>query len=868
MEKLNENENDKTDKIKLIDNLISIKNEYIFNNNLIFSKKDSLFQIDSYINSIKSIYINTNINQIQTFLNSLINLSNYLESNLTIFFEEKNHFYLKYEDFNDTILNKISNLNESKNAIIKIRKKLEDLINNYTINKEIKFSMNINKINSIEECITNPIFIKNINSDVLVNIKNINIIYNNLIKNYSKNKNNLIEINVINKEFINQIKKTNIFCKDMKNKYLCNKYMKNTEDNTAKISNNIYNCYIKLFLDYIMKFSKIAIKKISEENLKLFSISNENSKLKINIKNEDEKNNSIKKNNDNLNLVLNEGFKNAEGKNEYINKKDNNINILNLDEEFGEKKNDINIINKDYKSINFIFEERKKYYQNLFNIKAKLSESNKNNYDIILNLNKIENEFNNKIIERENIKISLNDKFNQIMKNKKEDFLKEKKDLENELNNLKLKEKEYELKFVELKEKYKKEEENIKIIKNNNRKKEKQKIINNNKIKEKENENIKKEKEKGKEKEKEKEKINFEPKKEINIEENIIINNKKNIDKNNKVNKEKKLFQFFNNDMPLKKESLIPKEQNVIKKEKEEQKENLNINNNAIPNKENNIINNNPFSKDKEKEEVKEEDPLLKQVRALDNLSSVRSNRNSSQSKKESFSPTIIKRGINNEKNISMLFSGLNINNNLSNHFSGNKSKGINNNNPFVSNLKTSNIFSQIQNNPINNPINNGGNINGINNNSILNDLNKKTEKTNIFEFKSNSNNPFNTNLTNKQNPFSLNLNNININNEKTEQSGIFKDLNLSNNYTNFSNLTFGMHNSKLTNEINNFGNPSNNNSNNLISISFGNNNNNNIIGNNGNNNNSFSPFTQFNSGQGFNNFANGTQNTNDENYF
>ena len=86
MEKLNENENDKTAKIKLIDNLISIKNEYIFNNNLIFSKKDSLFQIDSYINSIKSIYINTNINQIQTFLNSLINLSNYLESNLTIFF--------------------------------------------------------------------------------------------------------------------------------------------------------------------------------------------------------------------------------------------------------------------------------------------------------------------------------------------------------------------------------------------------------------------------------------------------------------------------------------------------------------------------------------------------------------------------------------------------------------------------------------------------------------------------------------------------------------------------------------------------------------------------------------------------------------
>ena len=233
MEKLNENENDKTDKTKLIDNLISIKNEYIFNNNLIFSKKDSLFQIDSYINSIKSIYINTNINQIQAFLNSLINLSNYLESNLTIFFEEKNHFYLKYEDFNDTILNKISNLNESKNAIIKIRKKLEDLINNYTISKEIKFSMNINKINSVEEILINPVLVRNINNDVLNSIKNINIIYNKFIKNYSKYKNSLIEINIINKEFINKIKKSNIFCKDMKNKYLCSKYMKNTEDNTT-----------------------------------------------------------------------------------------------------------------------------------------------------------------------------------------------------------------------------------------------------------------------------------------------------------------------------------------------------------------------------------------------------------------------------------------------------------------------------------------------------------------------------------------------------------------------------------------------------------------------------------------------------------
>ena len=148
-------------------------------------------------------------------------------------YEEKNHFYVQYEDFNNTILNKISNLNESKNAIIKIRKKLEDLINNYEINKEIKFSMNINKINSVEEILINPVLVRNINNDVLNSIKNINIIYNKFIKNYSKYKNSLIEINIINKEFINKIKKSNIFCKDMKNKYLCSKYMKNTEDNTT-----------------------------------------------------------------------------------------------------------------------------------------------------------------------------------------------------------------------------------------------------------------------------------------------------------------------------------------------------------------------------------------------------------------------------------------------------------------------------------------------------------------------------------------------------------------------------------------------------------------------------------------------------------
>ena len=193
-----------------------------------------------------------------------------------------------------------------------------------------------------------------------------------------------------------------------------------------------------------MNFSKIAIKKIREENLKLFSKNNEDYKLKTNLQNEDEKNNSVLKNqniviNNNsiidLNLVLNDGFKNAEGKNEYFKQKDNNINVLNLDDEFGEKKNDININNNNnLKNKNFVFEDRKKNYQNLFNIKTKLSESNKNNNDIILLLAEKENEFKREIKEQENNKILLRDKYNQIMKSKSEDLLKDKKYLENELN--------------------------------------------------------------------------------------------------------------------------------------------------------------------------------------------------------------------------------------------------------------------------------------------------------------------------------------------------------------------------------------------------------------------------------------------------
>ena len=776
---------DKSSVIKkniLLDKFTFLKNQHKSNNNNLFSNDDLLYLLDSYINKIQNIDIDIDINTIKIYFNSLLNLYVFLNMNINILYKEKNLFYLKYDEFNNLILEKLNALNKTNNYIIKCKRKISKLMNEYLINKQLKLSMNINNINSFEECVLNPIFDRYINKDILNNIKNINNLYKKNIKNYENYRYNLNEVYIINDDFINQIMKYNIICKDMKNKYLCNKYMKNTEDINNKIHNNIYNFYIKIFCDYYIKLNKIIIKKISEENLKLFRINKKNSNKKIKEfkeKENREMNLIIQNKVIDLNTVLNEGFMKAEGKNEYLNKKKFSGNILDLSEEFGEKENNNenseNIINN-----NLDFEERKKKYNNLFNLKEKLLEANKNNNDIIFNLIKIKNEINNKIEEQKIKKKLLNEKYNEIIKNQKNDLLSEKNLLENEFNNLKLKEKEYELKFTELKDKFEQHK--------NQNKKENEIIVK--KINDNEEKEINKKKldivpKKKFEKEKEK-------RKEINSEENKKIkdNINKDIDQN-KTNEENKLISNFNVDIPLKKELISSKEKHEIKKEEKEN----NLNNNRKSNQENNLINNNPFSKEKVKEEEKEEDKILKQKRVLDNLPSILSNRNNSKNKKETFSPTIIKRGvINNDNNISMMLSGLNINNNVNINFSDNQKQNNSNdkknstNNPSNSDKNPLNIFSQINNNGGNNKNNNIINSN-------FNNLNNSVNNSNLFTFNSNLNNPFNTNISKKENPFSFNqTNNNNIsksnnifsqqqNKIKLEQESVFKNFNLSNNY-------------------------------------------------------------------------------------
>ena len=885
---------DKSSVIKkniLLDKFTFLKNQHKSNNNNLFSNDDLLYLLDSYINKIQNIDIDIDINTIKIYFNSLLNLYLFLNMNINISYEQKNHFYLNYDEFNNSIIDKLSSLNKTNTNINKIKRKISNLMQEYLTNKQLKLSMNINNINTIEECILNPIFNKYINIDMINNIKNINNFYNKSIKNYEKYKYNLNEVNILNNEFINQIMKYNIVCKDMKNKYICNKYMKNTDDIDIKIHNNIYNFYIKLFCEYFIQLSKIIIKKISEENLKLFRINNKSDKNsnKIIKSHKEEENKVI-----DLKIILNEGFINAEGISENINKNKINRNILDLSEEFGEKEININNNNQNINNKKLDFEERKKNYQNLFNLKEKLLQENKDNNDIIFNLVKIKNEINNRIKEQEIQKNLLNEKHNQIMKNQKEVLLNEKNLLENEFNNLKLKEIEYKLKFTELKDKYEHQAPNKK-----------------------ENENIFKDIKVNVEKElnENKEKLNMEPKKEIEkekkkdiiSEENKKINDNKNkeIDKNNKINnKEKKSISYFNIDIHLNKELQAIKEQHEIKKEeKENNKNNLNINN-IIQNKENNIINNNPFSKEKVKEDEKDEDKILKQKRVLDNLPSTLSNRTNSKNKKETFSPNVIKRGINNDNNISMMFTGLNINNNINNFNNillDNQSKNKNNSNDknnsstnaLISDTNTLNIFSQIHNNNENNSNDKNNKTNNTNNNIINSNsntnLNGSANNTNanLFTFNSNSNNPFNTNISNKENPFSFKptnniFNNNNIsksnnifsqqqNNIKFGQESIFKNFNLSSINTTENKtqeIIFGSHNYNFGKKLNN--NVSNNNMN-PISISFSNNN---FIGNSlnnlnsNNNNNSNSPFTQFNSNQGLNNFKNFTQNSNDDNYF
>ena len=882
-------------KQKIIQNLLTLKNKYKALNNLEFPKNELLLQIDSYTNLIKKISINLNITNVQLYLNSLDNKSSYLNNNLLKNFEEKNSFYKEYNEFINSIIDKIYILNKIKNDIVKNKSKIINLKKNCEENKELNLIMNINNINSIKDCITNPIFIKYINEDIYNNITNINKLFNDYQKFISRNNQNINEIYNINKEFTKEIKNCSLIFKDMKNKYFCSKYMKNTGDNTFKIHNNIFNGYIKIIFDYFLKLSQFVIKKISEENLKLQRISfnkdaifNEEKDININEDFNQIKINNIHQNKkDELNSIINEGFKYAFGKIEKFDKNNMNKNILNLDDEFCFEKdiiNNINNINKNNDKDIFNEERRKNDYQNLFNFTQKLSELNKDNNEIIINLAQTENGFNYRKKELDDKKNLLNEKYLQIIKiNNNEELIKEKKYLENEYNSIKLQEQEIELNLDELKMKFQQNILNNKNIKLLNNEKKNEDININNKTKEEQKEQKEKEviiNNNNENKEREKEvKENMEEKQKKNLEENKkeIINtniNEKPEEIKIKVDKNKNFFLFENN-FPFRKEN-----------KKEEEKNNESNNNNKIINtvinQENNIIKNNPFSleinKEKENKKENEDDAIVKQIRALDNLPSVLSNRHSnSNRKKESPSPTVFKRGINNEKNLNMLFSGLNINNSITSNFTI-PDKKISTKKKEIKEEKIPNPFSTI-------------NINS-NNKSKTND---SKSKPNLFDFdsKPNSNNPFNmilNDLNKKPNPFNIqrNIINNNINNNQKnnffsqqqpiinkENNGIFKNFNLSNinNQDNgFNQIKFGEHKSTLNPNHNNFGNFTNNNNFNLINYSFGNNNNingRNINNNNNfNNNNSQSPFNMFTSNQGINNLRNGADEKNDDNYF
>ena len=846
----------------IIKNLINLKNQYINSlEKFEFPKNEILIELDSYINIIKNICIDLNIDNIQIYFNSLQHLSNILNNNLPNLLEDKNFFYLKHEEFIISIHDKIKTLNDIRNEILKSKSRIFNLMDKNSKNNEDQLLMNLKNSNSIEEYINNPLIDKYVNEDIINSIKNCNEIQSKYMKIYEKNKNDFNELYIINKELINQIKKSNIIYKDMKNKFMCNKFMKNTNNNILKIHNNIYNCYIKAFYDYFMKLSRIVIKKISEKNLKLSGInineeeiSNE-PQIKDNIN--ENYNNAIKdkKNqNDYLNIILNDGSNNIIGEMENVSKNNYNLHVINLDDEFEE--NPINHTNN--KIDNFhgnnnkivLNGERIMNYKNLFNIKEKLSESNKDNAEIIFNLKNLEKNFALGKKEQENKEYLLNEKYKQIIKYNRDELNNEKKFLENEHNNLKLKEKEYKLKYDDLESKYRTNPigiESSKIKKEDIKKNEN--IINNINQNDK-NENIIINNIKINEKEKKINIDNIDIKQKLNLEINKKENNKNIIESKNNINDNKKLdkikkVDFFKDDMLLKKDD----GKNDVKLEKKN-KENLDSKN---------IITNNPFSFAKEKEN--EDDAILKQIRALDNLPSVLSNRKSSSKiKKESPSPTIIQR-THNDNNLTLQFSGLNINNTFVSNIEDVKKDSDKKKEKKISNINSeTNIFNINQN--TSNNINNTGKQN-------LFDFNTKSSNSNPFNMSeiNNSipNRPFNSQIDNNNknifNLFSQGQNNI-----KKEENSIFKNFNSTNNQIQnnifTSKLTFGMHNTTLNSQGNNIGN--NNNSNlNLNNFSFGNNNFNGI-----NNNNSQSPFVSLNTNQGFNNFRNDGQETNDENYF
>ena len=888
---------DMIEKIKIINSQYQCQS----NNNLKNINNDTLLKINSYINLIKEISIKINIPQIKSFLDSLKNINTSL-INLPQLYEEGKNYYINYESFKTSISDKLNDLERIKNEIIKYKSKIFNLKKNLKQNEELKLSMNLNEINSIEDCTSNPILCTNVDNKLINQIKETNLSYNKYIKNYFKYSPLLKEIKIINDEFQNNIMKCNFICKDMKDKYLCNKFMKNTGENLIKIHNNVYNCYLNIFNEYFFKLSKIINKQI-EQYIKNNEIKKEEDNININVKEDNNKDinneNENTDNDKNLDALISDGLKYIIGKKEYYknNMIDNEMKILNLDAEFNlnESLNN-NINNNNNDGMNKEIDLRQKNYQELFDITSKFCESNKNNDDIILELTNLEKNFNIKKEEIVHEKNLLNEKYNKMIKYKREDLDKEKKILEIELNNLKLKEKEYELKYTDLISKnkiyisydnkiQKLKEDKKKEIKDKEKKKEKLKIlINNEDIKKEEVKNDNNALEKNDDRKKEhpinnKEIINKKEKEKDNEKEkNEIKNNNNNIQKRQKITKN---LIYLNKDLPFKKEALEPIDN----------KNNINDNNNNNNKSDEIKINkedNNPFKleqyKEKENEKENGDSNLIKQVRALDNLSSALSNRNKSKNKKEITSPTIIKRGIQNENNITRIFSGLNINDNnnfISNGINNNLNKNIDKNNIsqnnnininsnnktnnnvikpeiniFNSDFRPTNIFNQFQNNN--------------SSNNLMNNNNNLTNKTNLFDFNenSNNNNPFNINYNKEQNPFT-NKTNLNNNNDNNKSPFIFNTKTDFINFTQknkkeeniFNKIPFGMHTSTIGGNGNKLNINNINNSNNLINMSFGNNNN--ING-----NNSQSPFIFFNNNKDLNNFGNKTQDNNDENYF
>ena len=225
----------------IIKNLINLKNKYINSlEKFELPKNEILIELDSYINIIKNICIDLNIDNIQIYFNSLQHLSNILNNNLPNLLEDKNFFYLKYEEFIISIHDKIKTLNDIRNEILKSKSRIFNLMDKNSKNNEDQLLMNLKNSNSIEEYIDNPLIDKYVNEDIINSIKNCNEIQSKYMKMYEKNKNDFNDLYIINKELINQIKKSNIIYKDMKNKFMCNKFMKNTNNNILKIHNNIY----------------------------------------------------------------------------------------------------------------------------------------------------------------------------------------------------------------------------------------------------------------------------------------------------------------------------------------------------------------------------------------------------------------------------------------------------------------------------------------------------------------------------------------------------------------------------------------------------------------------------------------------------